>query len=82
MIYIWDQLYTNECRPGSHQKDPGLLSENTQIYWTQRDQRIISSDIEQNIARASAGEIARARIMNNHGKDTLRYKSTTGSPIY
>ena len=60
----------------------GYYLENTQIYWTQRDQRIISSNIEQHIARATAGEIARARIMNNHGKDTLRYKSTTASPLY
>ena len=60
----------------------GYYLKNTQIYWTQRDQRIISSNIEQHIARATAGEIARARIMNNHGKDTLRHKSTTASPIY
>jgi hypothetical protein len=60
----------------------GYYLENTQIYWTQRDQRIISSNIEQHIARATAGEIARARIMNNHGNDTLRPKSTTASPIY
>ena len=82
MIYIWDYLYTNEYRPGSHGKDPGLLSVNTRIYWTQRDQRIISSDIEQKIARANAGEIARARIMNSHGKDAIRHLSTTASTIY
>ena len=75
MVYIWDYLYTNKYRPGSKPNGPRVtICKHTDILnlWRSQKSSNIGHKNIRDIARASAGEQARARTMNRERKNTLR----------